>query len=79
MAVPVRITEGNYASLQHEADKEHRSIIQQLNWILEERYDRVSITGTPAKTTPPVKNIKPAHVASGLIKCAICGKYSCEC
>lgn len=49
MATPVRIKEGNYADLQQEADREHRSVVQQLNYILEQRYD-------VSKTTPPAKN-----------------------
>lgn len=43
MAVPVRINEDNYVALQLEADSQRRSIVAQLNVILDERYERSSV------------------------------------
>lgn len=59
MAIPVRVNEDNYVQLQREADQERRSVIAQLNVILDERYNR-STVGLPGGTISP----SPAQVAA---------------
>ena len=51
MATPVRINEDNYAELQKEADNQRRSVVAQLNVILDERYGRYTAGN---KVTPAI-------------------------
>lgn len=52
MATPVRVNEDNYVKLQNEADTQRRSVVSQLNVILDERYGRNTVGVTPI--IPPV-------------------------
>lgn len=59
MGTPVRVNEDNYIKLQKEAERERRSVVSQLNVILDDRYGRnttgvtVSVNGSaPIKAMP---------------------------
>lgn len=56
MAVPVRVNEDNYIKLQKEAEKERRSVVSQLNVILDDRYGR----NTTGVDNPEPKVVHPA-------------------
>lgn len=53
MAVTVRINEDNYVSLKQLADKERRSVVAQLDVILDEYFHRDTVGNvTPIENTP---------------------------
>jgi len=74
MAVTVRINEDNYVSLKQLAEKERRSVVAQLDVILDEYFKRDTVgifvasesdlDGTPAQNTPLPKNTEPITFTS---------------
>lgn len=64
MAVPVRINEDNYVKLQQEAERERRSVVSQLNVILDDRYGRNTVGNVTAVSVnggAPIE-VKPGGV-----------------
>ena len=77
MAVPVRINEDNYVKLQKEAERERRSVVSQLNVILDERYGRNTVGNldeTPAVVHPAVADL----LRNGDLKSGETVKYTGE-